>query len=147
MDRSGFVSLYCDGESDAHADRRWRVATMLRPIIAGVAFAWSEQVGTYLDTDGTVHPASERQSWILAGDEHLVGKLAQEQAAIYERDRSGVNVPATRQTFDFCCKLCGYNVPCTYERLAPIFDLLEQSGVREVSLRAIAARLRGRSPG
>ena len=140
-----YVSLFCDGVNESHAGRRFRLATFTRPILAGVTLAWSEQIGSYTDADGATHAINGRQSWMLSGDEHLVGKVAAADAAIHERDRSGVNAKGARQSFDFKCKVCGLTAPCSYENLAPILDRLATHGIKELSICGLAASLKLRS--
>lgn len=132
-----FVSIYCD---DSHPEDRWLVATYY-PVADSEPAQWSEHRSYYQKPGAEflvrISAPAENGSAYLAGD-HVV------TADKRRNNPDALNRGDSRTRLSLKCGRCSTSVAARSESIFPIFDLLATAGVQEVSLTAIAARLRRR---
>lgn len=131
-----YVSIYCE---DSHPDDRWMVATYFYGTDAAPE-GWAPHRGGY------AKPGENHLIKISApkdsGTVNLIGNTAISSEQ-YKQDLS-LDMNSARVRFGLKCGKCSTSVAARRENIEPIFDKLAAAGIREVSLTAIAARLKRR---
>jgi len=145
-----FVSVYCDGVDARHPHAMWMIGTF-RPDESGKygeGVYWGESVQGY-QSPGSAELVRLQGSVtaFLAGDEFVPQNepteddMEAQMARIVAGEEPIEKPDITRTSFTFQCERCSLRSRARKETLFPIFDTLRHAGVRELSLKALAARL------
>lgn len=139
-----YVSVSC---SEGHAEP-WLIATFRRDAeveaqTGGQPF-WAELSGYYqIPGHDRMTPITGHVTAWLDGETYV----SQEQGV---PERGSMDGPNARRRFKLECDRCkrlSQSRPLTVraEKVAPIFDMLESKGIKEISLSALARRVANRS--
>ena len=128
------VEVYCQEWS--HAEKRWEIASFkqIRPgrwVMSPGRFGSGKRLRQPGDTRARIDRATDTR---IDTEEHRV-KDAAGETRLRKTDE-------TRNRYNLRCAKCDLSVPCRSETLDSILATLAAAGVSEISLAALAARVR-----
>jgi len=126
MTTEATIEIYCDEPS--HDDRRWTVELLTR----GDDGFWSAKRHPGLGTGSAVQ--------FLADDDRLTGRKLPDPP-----DEDSPVGDRLRGRYRLRCRHCGFAVALREENAVPVFERLAANDIHAVSLRGLAAILRGNS--